>query len=275
MLTVASPPTSADSVVGREALAIIQQYAAPLIASCIILVVAYFLSSWGRRIVLRACERAEIDKTLARFFAKLTRWLILIVAVTFVLNRFGFETASFSVLLGAIGLAVSLAFQGTLSNFAAGVMLMVLRPYKIGDTIHAAGQTGTVDEVDLFSTTIDTVDNRRIFVPNSMIFGAVITNNSANPLRRIEVQVTLQHDVDSGSARTVLLRAAQQVQGRSDGAPDAFIQDITALGVVWLVYVWGPSADVVTLRRDLLREVHQGVRSANLPFAVSNNLPGS
>jgi len=275
MLTVASPPTSADSFVGREALAIIQQYAAPLIASCIILVVAYFLSSWGRRIVLRACERAEIDKTLARFFAKLTRWLILIVAVTFVLNRFGFETASFSVLLGAIGLAVSLAFQGTLSNFAAGVMLMVLRPYKIGDTIHAAGQTGTVDEVDLFSTTIDTVDNRRIFVPNSMIFGAVITNNSANPLRRIEVQVTLQHDVDSGSARTVLLRAAQQVQGRSDGAPDAFIQDITALGVVWLVYVWGPSADVVTLRRDLLREVHQGVRSANLPFAVSNNLPGS
>jgi len=152
---------------------------------------------------------------------------------------------------------------------------MVLRPYKIGDTIHAAGQTGTVDEVDLFSTTIDTADNRRIFVPNSMIFGAVITNNSANPLRRIEVQVTLQHDVDSGSARTVLLRAAQQVQGRSDGAPDAFIQDITALGVVWLVYVWGPSADVVTLRRDLLREVHQGVRSANLPFAVSNNLPGS
>jgi len=275
MLTVASPPTSADSVVGREALAIIQQYAAPLIASCIILVVAYFLSSWGRRIVLRACERAEIDKTLARFFAKLTRWLILIVAVTFVLNRFGFETASFSVLLGAIGLAVSLAFQGTLSNFAAGVMLMVLRPYKIGDTIHAAGQTGTVDEVDLFSTTIDTVDNRRIFVPNSMIFGAVITNNSANPLRRIEVQVILQHDVDSDSARTVLLRAAQQVQGRSDGAPDAFIQDITALGVVWLVYVWGPSADVVTLRRDLLREVHQGVRSANLPFAVSNNLPGS
>lgn len=275
MLTVASPPTSADSVVGREALAIIQQYAAPLIASCIILVVAYFLSSWGRRIVLRACERAEIDKTLARFFAKLTRWLILIVAVTFVLNRFGFETASFSVLLGAIGLAVSLAFQGTLSNFAAGVMLMVLRPYKIGDTIHAAGQTGTVDEVDLFSTTIDTADNRRIFVPNSMIFGAVITNNSANPLRRIEVQVILQHDVDSGSARTVLLRAAQQVQGRSDGAPDAFIQDITALGVVWLVYVWGPSADVVTLRRDLLREVHQGVRSANLPFAVSNNLPGS
>jgi len=71
------------------------------------------------------------------------------------------------------------------------------------------------------------------------------------------------------------LRAAQQVQGCSDGAPDAFIQDITALGVVWLVYVWGPSADVVTLRRDLLREVHQGVRSANLPFAVSNNLPGS
>lgn len=272
----ASPATPApDSAITKEAFALIQQYGGPLLVSCIILIAAYFLSAWGRRIVLRACERAEIDATLARFFAKLTRWLILIVAITFVLNRFGFETASFSVLLGAVGLAVSLAFQGTLSNFAAGVMLMVFRPYKIGDTIQAAGQVGTVDEIDLFSTTIDTVDNRRIFVPNSMIFGAVITNNSAHPLRRVEVQVVLQHDVDSGDARAVLVRAAEQVRGRSGEAPDAFIQDISALGVVWLVYVWGPSEDVVTLRRNLLREVHQGVRSAKLTFAVSNNLPGS
>jgi small conductance mechanosensitive channel len=267
--------TSSESAVAREAIALVQQYAAPLIVSCLILVFAYFLSAWGRRIVLRACERAELDTTLARFFAKLTRWLILIVAITFVLNRFGFETASFSVLLGAVGLAVSLAFQGTLSNFAAGVMLMVFRPYRIGDTIVAAGQVGTVDEIDLFSTTMDTVDNRRIFVPNSMIFGAVITNNSAHPLRRVEVQVVLQHDVDSGAAHTALVRAAQRVPGRSNEAPDAFIQDITALGVVWLVFVWGPSADVVKLRRDLLREVHQGVRAANLPFAVSNNQPGN
>ncbi len=275
-MTDASPATPAsDSAVTKEALALIQQYAGPLLVSCIILVAAYFFSAWGRRIVLRACERAEIDTTLARFFARLTRWLILLVAITFVLNRFGFETASFSVLLGAVGLAVSLAFQGTLSNFAAGVMLMVFRPYKIGDTIQAAGQVGTVDEIDLFSTTIDTVDNRRIFVPNSMIFGAVITNNSAHPLRRVEVQVALQHGVDSGDARAVLVRAAERVRGRSDEAPDAFIQDISPMGVVWLVYVWGPSADVVTLRRDLLREVHQGVRSANLNFAVSNNLPGS
>jgi small conductance mechanosensitive channel len=275
MPEASSATPNAESALTREALALIQQYAAPLIVSLFILVAAYFLSAWGRRIVLRACERAEIDTTLARFFAKLTRWLILIVAITFVLNRFGFETASFSVLLGAVGLAVSLAFQGTLSNFAAGVMLMVFRPYKIGDTIQAAGQIGTVDEIDLFSTTIDTVDNRRIFVPNSMIFGAVITNNSAHPLRRVEVQVVLQHEVDSEAARMALVRAAQRVQGRSDEAPDAFIHDITALGVVWLVYVWGPSADVVKLRRDLLREVHQGVRSANLSFAVSNNLPGT
>lgn len=275
MPEASSATPNAESALTREALALIQQYAAPLIVSLFILVAAYFLSAWGRRIVLRACERAEIDTTLARFFAKLTRWLILIVAITFVLNRFGFETASFSVLLGAVGLAVSLAFQGTLSNFAAGVMLMVFRPYKIGDTIQAAGQIGTVDEIDLFSTTIDTVDNRRIFVPNSMIFGAVITNNSAHPLRRVEVQVVLQHEVDSEAARMALVRAAQRVQGRSDEAPDAFIHDITALGVVWLVYVWGPSADVVKLRRDLLCEVHQGVRSANLSFAVSNNLPGT
>jgi len=275
-MTDASPaPPTADSAATREALVLIQQYATPLITSCIILIIAYFLSTWSRRIVLRACERSEIDTTLARFFAKLTRWLILIIAVTFVLNRFGFETASFSVLLGAVGLAVSLAFQGTLSNFAAGVMLMVFRPYKIGDTIQAAGQVGTVDEIDLFSTTIDTTDNRRIFVPNSMIFGAVITNNSAHPLRRVEVQVVLEHGVDSDTAQKVLVRAAQQVQGRSTESPDAFIHDITALGVVWLVYVWGPSSDVVRLRRDLLQEVHQGVRSANLPFAVSNNLPGN
>jgi small conductance mechanosensitive channel len=272
----ASPtPSSVESAAVHEAIDLIQRHATTLIASCIILITAYLFAAWSRRIVLRACERAEIDTTLARFVAKLSRWLILIVAITVVLNRFGIETASFSVLIGTVGLAVSLAFQGTLSNFAAGVMLMVFRPYKIGDTINAAGQVGTVDEVDLFSTTIDTVDNRRVFVPNSMIFGAVITNNSAHPLRRVDVQIVLQHGVDSDIARSALVRAATQVRGRSGEAPDAFIQDITAVGVAWLVYVWGPSEDVVKLRRDLLQEVHQGVLAANLPFAVSNNPPGS
>ncbi|MBL4702534.1 MAG: mechanosensitive ion channel [Phycisphaeraceae bacterium] len=97
----------------------------------------------------------------------------------FVLGKFGIPTASFAVVIGSAGLAIGLAFSGTLSNFASGMMLLIFRPYKIGDVVNVAGQTGKIDELELFTTTMDTPDNRRIIVPNSALFGAVIENITA------------------------------------------------------------------------------------------------
>ncbi len=248
------------------------QYGVPVLWSCVILILACFASSWVRRLVLTACARSEIEPTLARFFSKLTRWVILLIATTFILNRFGFETASFSVLLGAVGLAVSLAFQGTLSNFASGIMLMVFRPYKIGDFIVAAGQSGVVYEIDLFSTTLDTVDNRRTFIPNSAIFGNVITNVSFHQKRRCDIMIWLHHDADIDRTRVALADATMKVPGRLSDPPEVVLLDIAASGISWQVQVWGEAATYLQVRQATLREVKIALDQAGIPFAVNPSL---
>lgn len=253
----------------QQWLEFVLQFAAPVLWSCVILLIAYFLSSWARRLVINACERAKIEPTLARFFAKLTRWVILILAGTFVLNRFGFETAGFSVLVGAVGLAIGLAFQGTLSNFASGIMLMIFRPYKIGDLIVAAGQTGTVYEIDLFSTTLDTVDNKRIFIPNTAIFGTVITNISFHQRRRIDVVVMVQHDGDIDATRKALTTAASKVTGRLAEPPEVVLLDMTTSGVSWQVQVWAPAADFLKVRQATMREIKVALDEARIALALA------
>ncbi len=245
------------------------QYGAPVLWSCMIVAVAFFASSWARRLVVNACERAEIEPTLARFFAKLTRWAILLIAATFVLNKFGFETASFSVLIGAVGLAVSLAFQGTLSNFASGIMLMIFRPYKIGDSIVAAGQSGAVYEIDLFSTTLDTVDNKRIFIPNSAIFGAVITNVSFHERRRVDVIVTLHHSADIDQTRIALTEAAARVPAKLADKPDVVLLELTSAGLIWQIQVWSAAGEFLAVRQATMREVKVALDAAGIPFAVT------
>ena len=245
------------------------KYGAPVLWSCVIIIVAFFAASWVRRLVVNACARAEIEPTLARFFAKLTRWAILLIAGSFVLNKFGFETASFSVLIGAVGLAVSLAFQGTLSNFASGIMLMIFRPYKIGDSIIAAGQTGTVYEIDLFSTTLDTVDNKRIFIPNTAIFGAVITNISFHERRRVDVVVVLHHGANIDKTRAALTEAAIRIPGCLPEKPEIVLVEMNAAGITWQVQVWSQSADFIAVRQATIREVKIALDAAEIAFAVA------
>lgn len=246
------------------------QYGAPVLWSCVILLAAFFASSWVRRLVLNACARAKIDPTPARFFAKFAQWAILLIAATFVLNKFGFETASFSVLIGAIGLAVGLAFQGTLSNFASGIMLMIFRPYKIGDSIIAAGQSGVVYEIDLFSTTLDTVDNKRIFIPNSAIFGAVITNASFHEKRRVDVIVCLHHTADIDKTRAALTEAAVRVPGRLADSPDIVLVDLSPTGITWQVQVWSQFGDFLAVRQATMREIKVALDTAGIAFAVAH-----
>ena len=112
--------------------------------------------------------------TLTKFFANFARYVVLIVAIVAILGRVGVDTASFAAILAAAGFAIGLAFQGTLSNFSAGVMLLVFRPFKVGDMVQVNGITGVVEEIELFTTQMNTADNRRMIIPNGSIFGASI-----------------------------------------------------------------------------------------------------
>ncbi len=245
-----------------------QQYANPTISGIIIVVVAIVVSKWVKRLILAACVRGDIDSTLGHFFAKLIGWGLLLIAGILVLNRFGFDTASFAVVLGTVGIAIGLAFQSTLSNFASGVMLMVFRPYKIGDAIVVAGQTGVVNEIDLFSTTLDTVDRRRVFVPNSAIFGSVITNTSAYETRRADVNVRVEFRADIDTTQRVLLAAAVATPGRTDAAPEVGLLELGATGVDWQVRVWCKSEDHPIVRGALVRAVKMALDEAKIMVAI-------
>ena len=133
--------------------AIATEYAPRVVGALVLLFVGYLVAGWVGKLVGGACNRAKIDLTLSKFFAKMARWAMLIFVLLACLGMFGVDTTSFAAVIAAAGLAVGFALQGSLSNFAAGVMLLIFRPFKVGDVVNVAGQTGKVNEIELFTTT--------------------------------------------------------------------------------------------------------------------------
>ncbi|MGK0267317.1 MAG: small conductance mechanosensitive channel, partial [Maricaulis sp.] len=146
----------------------------------------------------------RIDDTLGRFFASLAYWGLMIVVLIAVLSRFGVETTSLVATLGAATLAIGLALQGTLSNLAAGVMIVLFRPYGLGDWVEVAGQAGTVTDINLFTTELATGDNKKVIVPNGQSWGSVITNYSANKTRRVDMGFSIDYGDDIELAMGVI-----------------------------------------------------------------------
>ena len=169
-------------------------------------------------------------------------------------------------LLGAIGLAISLGFQGTLSNLASGVLLLVFRPFKVGDSIVAAGQGGVVDAIDLFTTTLDTPDNRRIIVPNGAIFGGTIENVTVHNRRKIDVKVPVAGDADVEMVRRVLREAAASIAkvpgSIEDPAPVVGFAELTP--PTWNVAVWAETSQLGGVREALILAIKRGVDTAGI-----------
>ncbi len=261
-------PTFAPTFATATQVEFWKPYLHATIVTVVIIVVAVVVAKWAKRLILSACARGGLDPTLSHFFSKLVGWVVLLIAAILVLDRFGVDTASFAVVLGTVGIAIGLAFQSTLSNFASGVMLMVFRPYKIGDGIVVAGQTGVVNEIDLFSTTLDTVDRRRIFIPNSAIFGSVITNTSTHETRRADVNVRVDFRADIDATQKVLLAAALATPGRTDDAPEVGLLEIGSNGVDWQVRVWCKSDAHPIVRGALVRSVKCALDEAGIVIAT-------
>ena len=150
-------------------------------------------------------QHEKLDDTLFNFLGSLARYVVLAFVIIAVLNRFGVETTSIVALLGAAGLAVGLALQGAMSNLAAGVMLIIFRPYKVGDFIDAAGNFGNVEEITLFTTVLRTFDHQQIIIPNGKIWGEQIINHSHHPIRGVELTFGVSYDTDIDKAREVIL----------------------------------------------------------------------
>jgi small conductance mechanosensitive channel len=202
---------------------------------------SFRIAGWLQHRVTHTLRARKFDETLSIFFGNLLRWMILVASLLACLSVFGIETTSFAAIIGAAGLAVGLAFQGTLSNFSAGVMLLVFRPFKVGDYIVAGGKEGTVTDIGLFVTGINSLDNRRIYVPNTAIGAGAIENYSENPLRRVDIDVSIAGGEDIDASRKALESAGLSVPGRDATAGSAvFLKGFGGGCVNWQVRVWAP-----------------------------------
>lgn len=175
-----------------------------LLAILILLLGLWFAGKVNKLIVGASKKNKHLDDTLFRFLGSVARYLIIAFVVIAVLNRFGVQTASIVALLGAAGLAVGLALQGAMSNLAAGVMLLIFRPYKVNNFIDAAGRFGKVTEIDMFTTVLQTFDNQQVIVPNSQIWGDQIVNHSHYDVRGVDMHFGVAYDESTDEVRAVI-----------------------------------------------------------------------
>ena len=231
----------------------------------VLLLIAWLIAAWADGMVRGACDRARIDITLGKFFAKVARWAVLVMAVLACLGVFGVNTTSFAAVLAAAGFAVGMALQGSLSNFASGVMLLIFRPFKVGDVVCVSGQTGKVDEIGLFTTTLDTADNRRLILPNGSVFGTPIENITHHDTRRVAVAVGVSYEADIDQTRSVLHSAAMGVPDHlEDPPPQIALMELGASSVDWQVRIWCKSSDYWAVREATTRAVKLALDGAGI-----------
>ena len=249
--------------------AFLSNLAAAIAVIVITLFASRFVKSWIAKLGFRY---EQLDDTLFVFLSKFAQVVVLAVGSVFVLNSFGVQTTSIVALLGAAGLAVGLALQGTLSNFAAGIMLIVFRPFKRGDYVSVSGQSGTVKEISIFTTELGTPDNLQIIVPNGQVWGAPITNFSAYGTRRLDVTFGVAYASDLKQVEEVLAQViAADKRIHQDPAPVIKVSNLNQSSVDFVVRIWCDSSDLWTLRLDLNRQVKDNfdAQKIEIPFPTT------
>lgn len=225
----------------------------------LILIIGYLVAGLIKRNVKRLMLKSDrIDETIAAFFSDLVRYGILVIVFIAVLNRFGVETTSLVAAIGAAALAIGLALQGTLSNVAAGVMIVFFRPYKFGDFVDIAGTSGTVKDINLFTTELAMVDGVKVIVPNAQSWGQVIMNYTANPTRRIDWTFSISYDDDIDKAIGVIrdvITADERVH--SDPEPVVVVVGHGASSIDISARVWAATADHWVIKWEMWKLVKQ------------------
>lgn len=229
-------------------------YGMKIIAAIAILVIGRLVVGILTRIVKRLMS--NVDATLTRFVVSLTRIMLMVIVVIAALNTLGVQTTSFIAIIGAAGLAVGFALQGSLANFAAGVMLIIFRPLKVGDYVEAGGSAGVVEQVNIFNTVLKTVDNRLVIIPNSKVTGDNIVNYSAQEMRRVDLVFGIGYGDDIRKAKDTLneiLAADERIL--KDPAPTVAVSQLGDSSVDFVVRPWVKTADYWDVYFDLTERV--------------------
>jgi len=226
---------------GKE---LLLDYAPGVLAAIAIFYVGKWAARWTRNLVVRVMKRADVDPMIVSFTSSMVYIGLMVFVALAVLGQLGIQTTSFIAVLGAAGLAVGLALQGSLANFAAGFLLIVFRPFKVGDVIEAAGVTGKVEAIHIFTTTLLTGDNKTIIVPNAKLGNDNIVNYSTQETRRVDITVGVSYDSDLKRVRQVLEElVAEDERILKDPAPLVAVKALAESSVDFLVRVWVKSGD--------------------------------
>lgn len=231
-----------------------------LLSATLILIAGWIIGNW---VSGRMCSIKRVDETLCSFLGGLSKYVVLAVAGITVLGQFGVQTASLLAVLGGAALAIGLALQGTLSNVAAGTMMLILRPFKVGDYITFAGTGGTVKSLGLFGTELATPDNVYIFAPNSQIWGNEIFNFSRNLHRRQDILVSISYEDDINKAFKTIERVIgaedRILKNNEDKKPEVMVDKMADFSINLIVRFWSLNSDYWNLRWDLTKAIKEAL----------------
>jgi small conductance mechanosensitive channel len=226
---------------GKE---LVIQYGIKVIAAIAIFIIGKMVANWIRNIVTRVMNKSGVDPIIIGFTSSIAYIAMLAFVIVAALGQLGIQTTSFIAILGAAGLAVGLALQGSLANFAAGFLLIVFRPFKVGDVIEAAGVTGKVNAIHIFTTTLTTADNKTVIIPNAKLGGDNIINYSTQATRRVDLTVGVAYDADLKEVRAILEEmVSKDDRGLKDPPHQMAVAELADNSVNFVVRLWVESAD--------------------------------
>ncbi|NPA72386.1 MAG: mechanosensitive ion channel [Gammaproteobacteria bacterium] len=259
-----------ESLQVEQYIPVLLEAATNVLFAIAILVVGLFVANKAKSIIGKTgAKYANLDDTLFSFLGNVAKYVILAFVVIAVLNRFGIQTASIIALLGAAGLAIGLALQGTLSNLAAGVMLLMFRPYKVGDFIDVAGQFGNVSEIDLFTTILETFDHQQIIIPNSQIWGSQIVNHSHHNVRGVDMTFGVAYKENTDEVRKVILTVLNAHPAiLKNPAPFVEVATLNDSSVDFIVRPFCQGADYFDVLYSVPEQIKKALDEANIeiPF---------
>ncbi len=240
-----------------------------VVGALAVLLFGWLFAGWVRGFARKALRASPLDDILIPFLSGLVHVSVIVLVAVTAMGVLGISTASFVAVLGAAGLAIALAFQGTFSNFAAGIMLLTFRPFEVGDFVEVSGQSGTVKEVGIFACILNTGDNVQIRVPNGGIFGNTIKNFSANDTRRIDLVMGVGYEDDLGvAARTLMDTISADPRVLAEPAPQVAVSELADSSVNFVVRPWVRKEDYWPARFDLTRALKENLEAAgcSIPF---------
>jgi small conductance mechanosensitive channel len=249
---------------------LIVRYGIKFILALVVLIVGLIVVRWITRGVVRLMKRGDVNPSLIPFLRTLTNILLKIMLVISVMSMVGIEMTSFIAVLGAAGLAVGLALQGTLQNFAGGVMILLFKPYEVGHFIEAQGYMGTVKEIQIFTTVLLTPDNRKVIIPNSPLATNALINYSAMETRRIDFSFGIGYSDDIDKAKAILLKRAQEDPRvlKEDNPPEVMVEALADSSVNLKLRTWVKASDYWPFFFETTEEIKKAFDKAgiNIPF---------